>query len=474
MRAPGFFGLVLFSAFLLTACDNEGDTTTGFVTPPGGDPVPVVVNSPGQIAQQSADDYNANTNGLITGATLQSWIDDWSANRPTGISGRLIILQVSNGDAGAEYITPKSTSGVLTYSMDTGRLVMNRSNGVITTQSMVPDGSTIDSILADYGIDPLNDMVVCAMGTGGASHAMRMGRCWYMLRYWGVPKENLAVLNGGANSPLVLDPAYLGAEATCDENVAETDCLPRSGQVSVRNLPQDNTALQATMEDVLDVVTGEKQAFVWDARNEAQYVGESFQNGGSKQGHPLGTYQLDYTNLLLIEDGSFRFKNKSHLSRYMNGETVDGAQFVYYDSGATIPLGIGNAYQAGDTIITYCETTFRAMITGFASVAILGQPTRFYDGAMVEWNSLSHIQDLNGQFILPADSPWRTDTNDRSVYVYGESAAISPRIIDDPYAAHADAIILADKAYKRGTSSGGGDGGGGGGGSGLPANPCGG
>ncbi len=472
-RSGSVIGSLLLAGLLLSGCGGE-DTTTGYVDVPGGDAIPVVVNTPAQIAQVSADDYNDNVNGLITGATLQSWIDDWQANRPAGITGRLIILQVSNGPGGSEYITPNPAGGVLTYSIPSSRLVMSRSNGVTTTRSMVPDGAAMDSFFADYGIDPTQDMMVCAMGTGGNGQAMSLGRCWYMLRYWGVEREHLAQLNGGASSAVVMNPAYLSSTVSCDENTMladppAADCLPHSGYISVSNLPQDNTALQATLEDVIDVVDGRASAFVWDARNSAQYLGTGFQNNGSRAGHPLGANLLEYSNLLISADGSYRYKDKASLAAYLDGQTVDGVEFGAYDSGAVIPLGAGNAYQPGQTIITYCETTFRAMITGTAAGMILGKPVRFYDGAMVEWNAMSNIQDSNGQFILPADSPWRTDTLARSVFTYS-TGTIDPRQIDDPYAAHANAIILADKEYKRGGSAAsGGDSG-----SSLPANPCGG
>ena len=135
-------------------------------------------------------------------------------------------------------------------------------------------------------------------------------------------------------------------------------------------------------------------------------------------------------------------------------------------------VGAGMAYQPGDTIYTYCETTFRAMITGVAAGVILGKPIRFYDGAMVEWHSLSNATAVNGLPILPADSPWRTDLASRSYFVYADSSAnIATRTIVNPYATSADAIIVADKAYKRGGASGTG---GTGSSAPLPPNPCGG
>jgi len=484
-----FFSALLLTVatLLVSGCGGGEDTTTGYATIPGGDPVAIKVNSAAEITQVSDADYNNNVNGLITGATLQRWIDDWTNNRPAGITGRLIILQINNGStAGKEYITPKPSQGVLTYRIisDTSadsRLVMSRSNGVTTTRAMVLDGASMDKFLYAYGINPRQDMIVFVMGTGGNFANMQMGRGWYLFRYWGVEAKHLALLNGGASSTAVMNQSYLGATVTCDESV-DTTCLPNSGWVSVKNLVEDNTILQATLEDVMNVVEGRAAAFIWDARSANEYaatpgavggtyLGIDFRNGGAKQGHPAGAFNLSYNYLLISSDSSYRYKDKATLQAYLDGQTVDGAEFLRYDAGSLVPLGTGNAYQSGQTIITYCETTYRAMITGIASAVVLGLPVRFYDGATVEWNTLANVQDKNSQFILPADSPWRTDTQARSLFAYNTLADIAPRQIDDPYALHANAIILADKAYKRGETT---TGGGGGGGVPLPPNPCGG
>jgi len=110
------------------------------------------------------------------------------------------------------------------------------------------------------------------------------------------------------------------------------------------------------------------------------------------------------------------------------------------------------------------------MITGVVSGVILGYPTRFYDGAMYEWHSLANIVADNGLSILPIDSPWRTDLISRSYFRPADSAAlITTRVVIDPHAISADAIVRADRAYKRGSGSGSGNGGGA-----LPPppNPC--
>jgi 3-mercaptopyruvate sulfurtransferase SseA len=497
----GWAGMtVLAMALSLQGCGGDEDTSLTASQ--------IVVNTPATIAQVSADDYENNVNGLITAATLKRWKDDWPTERAKlGLTGKLIILQVTAGPAGAEYIKPDGVN-VFTYCQDAilcsvqaGIWTQTRNNGVIESVSMVPDGAQMDGILKKYNIDPRNDMIVATMGTGSNPNAMAQGRIWYALRYWGVDKKNLAILNGG-------NQWINGNGMTAEDFQATPTTPPNNGTLSVKSLLVDNTQLQATLDDMLKVLpagdTNVKNdgVFIWDARSLSQYsAGEmveygedtdsdttgsqacaeldgycaplnpnnymwTFQNGGSRQGHPFGTLQLQYTRMLDSTKG-YSYRPKSELAHLLSGGTdAQGLGFVDASYGL---VGQGNAYQEGDTIYAYCETTFRAMITGITSAVILGKPTRFYDGAMVEWNSMSHMIDKNGNYILPADSHWRSDVKSffRPATDYTK---VNTRTITDPYAASANAVVNADKAYKTGESVSSGGGGGGG----APANPCGG
>ncbi len=458
----------------------------------------MVVNSPAALAQASADNYDDNVNGLVSGATLKRWMGDWAKQRPAGVTGKLVILQVTAGPAGAEYIAPNGST-VFTYLSPTSEWIQTRSNGVIETQSMVPDGAAIDAVLKKYNIDPTRDMIVVAMGTGSNPNAMGQGRIWYALRYWGVDKTHLALLNGGHQ--------WLNGNALAATDFQATaSAAPNSGTFTVKDLLVDNTQLQATVQDLLailpngDVNVKDDGAFIWDARSMSQYSagmvverGEdtdsnttgnqscanayctpvdvnnykwTFQNNGSRQGHPWGTLQLQYTHMLDSTKG-YAYRPKAVLAAYLTGAPdASGIGFVDSSNGT---VGANNAYQEGDTIYVYCETTFRAMITGVASAVILGKPTRFYDGAMVEWNSLSYIADLNGNAILPMNSPWRTDL--KSYFRAAMNKAdVATRTITDPYARSTESIVNADKTYKTGES----DVSNGSNNDGVPANPCGG
>jgi thiosulfate/3-mercaptopyruvate sulfurtransferase len=488
-------GASLSVVALIAGCGGGSDTTngTGRVNA-----VSIALNSAADMTSVSADDYNANVSGLITGATLKRWKDDWLNQRPPGITGKLVILEVTAGETGYAYFKSVGTTtanNVFVYLAASAEWVMTRSNGVISTPSLVLDGPSIDAELKKYNIDPLHDMIVVAQGTASTSNVMSQGRAWLALHYWGIPASHLAVLNGGNKWQ------FDSGAMTAADFSATAATPPDNGTYSVKDVPFDNTALIATVGDMLAIVPSTDRSmkgsgsFIWDARTITQYsAGQmregndgssagcgtaaycaaaptydfmgSFQNSGSRQGHPYGALDLNFSNLLDATQG-YSYKPKAALAAYLNGEAdASGYGMV---NGAYQLVGAGNAYQPGDTIYVYCETTFRAMITGMASAVILGHPTRFYDGAMIEWNSLSNLPDATGNKILPADSPWRTDLH--SFFRAASSPTqVAQRQIVNPYAPNANALIAADKAYKLPNASSTSAGSGGA----APANPCGG
>ncbi|MCG5501978.1 sulfurtransferase [Ectothiorhodospira lacustris] len=502
---PGVFLILICItlAISLSACGDERskesiDDSTGFR-----------INSPADIAQKSAEEYDDNHSGLITGRTLKSWIDNWEENRPDGITGKLIIIQATRGPSGFEFIKPDNQN-VFTY-LETGWREP-RTNGVSEIAGIVLSGPSIDALIRRYGIDVNNDMIVCAQGTGGNA-AMNQGRCWYTFRYWGVDHRNLAVLNGGNNH---LNGDWTAGDFTNQDFSAAIANQPSpiiNRQISnVKDLRVDNTALQATLEDIIDVLptrdinNTSNGVFLWDGRSLDQYsAGEaseaggplanryaSFQNQATRQGHPRGSVNLNWTNL--IDTSTGLYKPKAALRAYLNGEVDEnGRGFV---DGTYQYLGIGNAYQDGDTVYIWCETAARAAVTQIVTAVILGLPTRLYDASTIEWNSLTgDAYDRDGVLILPSDSPWRTDVLSEPYFPNlpaniaprnawsdpQNPAAVAPPRIVDPYAPRSNAVILEDQAYKAlddgediGNGNDTGNSGGSGGGVVLPPNPCGG
>lgn len=381
-----------------------------------------------KLKSTSDDDYSKNTYGLITHETLADWIDDWKNKKP--VKGKLVILQQGVGVDGAKYIKPDNEN-VFTY-VENGWLT-TRSDGVVRSTSFVPDGATMDSLLAKYAIDPENDMIVCAQGAGGAGTYMNQGRCWYTLTYWGVEQENIAVLNG--------NNAYLKKESSIKLSNVAPSPLPEKPKLikSVAEL-SNGTAIHATLEDVIKVADGEdKDALLWDARSLGQYSAgkynwkdgeiiegdysiDSFQNNAARQSHPNHAVNLEFTNLIDVETGLYHDKATIKAIIEDNNAELTSNKQSFVDSTYQ-PLQSG--LDTSKTIIHYCETSMRAAITIVATGVILGIDSRLFDGAMLEWNSLTAgTQDKYGKQILPADSPWNTENRSQPEQVYGSDESI--------------------------------------------------
>lgn len=483
--SPGLFLVWLLAIVTLTGCGSEDDGEAAATQS-------IKFNNATDLVQESAADYDDNRYGLITGETLEHWLDDWSGNRPAGIEGDLIILQVADGyREDIKYVTPNESQGIYVYSVPSSRWVMTRSNGVTETVSMVLDGPRMDGLLSFYAINPAQDMIVFVSGTGGNFQNMLMGRGWYLFRYWGTEARHLAILNGSIAHEL---------PASRLSDTASTP--PGTGTATVKDLPTDNTALQVTLGEMINAAkTQDPDIFIWDSRSPAEYNGELRKTRGATgtscgdvdgdgvadadydgsgtidasdkqcysafEGHPRGAVNLNFTELLIKDDGTEDF----------DGDGNPDASYRYKSKSDLQDLVASIGYDDAQTIYTYCRTTYRAMITGVVTAVILGYPVRFYDGAMIEWLQLANWPNTTGNNNLPETSPWRTDLV--SVANYNESAVVEPPTIIDPYAPTSDLVIQEDKAYKAGPGSAapvvsdGGNSGGGGTPS-LPSNPCGG
>lgn len=481
LRHARLTGLVLSASVLLIACGSESTVREA------AGAVAVKTNTPAEIAQQSADDYNANLNGLITGRTLKRWISNWERERPAGITGNLIILQASEGLGSFRFIRPNNID-VLTF-VEAGWLE-TRSNGVTEVAASGLSGAALDRLVANYGVDVGQDLIVCAQGNATLESYFNQALCWYALRYWGVPANRLAVLNGSNPN--------LGSEWTAND-FAQADFVPalpgqpspvneirRRDVVSVKTLRVNNTALQASLQDLIAVLPASDTnqrgdgVFLWDARTLEEYSSgeatqaglpsvvpladrfQSIRNGGSRQSHPRGAVQLDWQALLDTSTGLF--KPKAELAATLNGR-VDAQGFGFVGSNYQY-LGEGNAYQRGDVVYVWSETSARAAVAQIVTAVILGLPTRLYEAGTIEWNSLTGgAVDRDGTPLLPATSPWRTDTLSGAVLAnrpelvaprnawsdpanpkVSAATLTQPRILA-PAASGTDARVRSDRAF---------------------------
>jgi len=380
------------------------------------------LQSPEDIAQTSKDNYGANQSGLITANTLQNWI---SSGPPTG--GDLVVLEVADGatynddgsyDSDGVFFSD-ANSGVRTYVVSHMDVRETRNNGMMDSVAMVPSESGINDFMKKYNIDPTSDMVVVAMGEGGGFANMQMGRVWYALRYWGAPADHLAMLNGGAkyheNQGTFTDgnEVEVGSNpsgvVTGHHNASIADGSVGSAPTPAAQLPEANMQLMVSYGGLLKMVAkGEGVPsggmFIWDARSAEEYYGLTNQGRGyAFEGHVRGAKNLPYAELLVADEG-YRYLEKDALQAKLDG------------------MG----YEDGQTVITYCVTTYRAMITGIASGVVLGNPTRFYDGAWMQWGKMANHMNKQGTYNLASDSPWRADIAEATRWInYDPDAADS-------------------------------------------------
>lgn len=464
-------GLLGVTTLVLAGCNGSEDSDSDSSSSSESEAVTYPAASAASLATTSAADYNDNEYGLITGSTLMSWIDDWATNKPSGISGELIIIQVSEGsltdavDASCldsdsdgtgvcKYFMP--ASGVRSYYLDSSTWVETRSNGVTETVSVVPTGEKMDALLSAYDIDPRSDMIVFAMGQGGGFQNMLMGRAYYMFRYWGVESSHLAMLNGGATHADVIPAGsrgtYLGE--------ANSGAAPTGGTVSVTDLNTDNTVLQATLGDMMAVARGEvSDAFVWDARSPGEWAGDANSTRAVNKDCPDGTGTGNcYTAMNGTVHGAVNLNfisllNTSDQTEDLNGDAAtDGkdASYRYLDKATLSTMVSDLGYQSGQTVYTYCRTTYRAMVTGTATGVILGYPTRYYDGAMIEWLQMANYQNKTGGTNLPSTSPWQTEALTDNL-TFNASSDVDEPVIIDAYAASSNAVVDEDRDYKLST-----------------------
>lgn len=471
--------------------DASNDTEDGSVTPVDATveddrtvPLDALrVNSPRSLVTESDDDYDANESGIISGATLDRWIGSWVDNRPSGITGKLVILQ-QDSRAGTTAFIGHDDNEVFTYGFAEHAYAdaQKRNNGLLDTFATIPDGARTDEILNQFNIDLTKDLVVFAFADKDAvpGAAVDSGakatkvwyntRSWWWLRYWGADASHLAILDGAAKDVLA-----------SNNLVSSPSPVPsRPGKFTVQSLRDDNTSLKVDVGELIELVrAGGSDLVLVDPRRKAEYFGEEFASPANPvnaerpltEGRIKGARFLPWQATLAgvtvtgdpdyavagldaaVSANSLRFKPKAELLQLYYAD-----ELVNYDAAPT-----------GAITVHYCGHGRRATTWAFVSLGVLGMPARLYDGSWVEWGNLAGGEPLDAgpERPLPEVSPWRTDTTELAehgspsaptpgVYYNPSSGVVSEVELTasasgldiDPRATTTRLIADADKAYK--------------------------
>lgn len=500
MNILKLISLFVLSAFLSNCVTKKDDSNKSVLALLLISLNSIKVNTVSELINRSADDYSQNKKGVITGSTLATWVRNWPANKPSGITGKLIILQTDSanriaGDSNLPFIKEDPANGVYVYLLDdyqtpgvtNFRFNQARNSGIFKESVRYQaNGAFVDEWLKTFGINPTTDLVVFAVGTGGVTLAsgssstagttqgtafaakttgagpvQDISRGVYWLRYWGVDIKNLAILNGNIRSNF--------ASGNSDLLSSSRSSIPNSnGNFSVKSIRIDNTALTLGLEDVYEIAKSNlsttsvfgitSSQFLIDARPTTQFDGSlttiagptantyyittswGFSGAPSASASPAqkfvafeggikGAVTFPWADLLTESSTGFQYKTVAELEQ------------IFTSKG----------FKKGQTVISQCRTNFEAQVNGFAALNILGYPTAYYDGSLVEWTSLlsSHPGSVN---TVSSTFKWRTDTDSvsRILWYNGSSSDVSrvQTSTVDTTATTTKAFITEDKAYK--------------------------
>lgn len=461
------------AAAMISGCSSGSDSGAG-----------VAVQSTEDYATRSEISYGENRYGLVGGEYAARLITDWSNSKPAG-KRNLFVMQFNNvyGFEGthteqiSETETAEVGNGYLKSDPSAGVYVFDRTSGCTSTGDSRGDGVSsvpkpvfsieqMDAAFAMYGIDPNQDMMLLVLGAPSPSkpgeYMAGVARMWYTLTYWGFPQESIMLLNGQASS--VLNPEVNSAVAALgitrnDLFTSLPSALPSDPQwQSVSTVRQDGTILQATMEDMMQVIdANDPNDLIIDARSSAEYEGtkqakteyslcgenHDEQCYTAFDGHMRGAKNLYFTDVLNIDDETSDINNDGAVD-------YKDATFSFRPIEQIDSIFEAAGYRAGNQVYVYCRTGTKASLLTFTSAAVLGYKTRMYDGSWIQWGKMANMEDTFGHELLPFDSRWRTDLYSENVVYNSVPSSISPLNADELNldADHTDKIILEDKASK--------------------------
>jgi len=429
----------------------------------------VAVQQAADYATVSDANYSVNTHGLVSAETVAAWVTDWANTKPEGM-GKLFVMQMGaipdSVAAGKPYIKANGTD-VFVYDRSSGCTTPSnsRTDGISNVPKPVFTGEEMDMAFHMYGIDARKDMFLLLLAQEDASdYIAGAARMWYTLTYWGVPQENIAFLNGQAS--YVLNPnnadSPINGQYTADQLFAAAQSPENNTTyMSIKDIRTDGTVLQATMGDMMDVVESGRQGandfVILDARSEAEYLGTKAAKtedkicgalGGEQcysafDGHIEGAQWLFFTEALHTDDNTTDINGDGLINGF-------DASYTFRDMAEIEALFAARGYRDGKTVYTYCRTGTKASLLTFTSAAVMGYPTRMYDGSWIQWGKMTDRYDVNGDQMLPSTSAWRTDD-------YTEALNYDAKVEDywtNPInGLHLDgtdtnAMIEEDKAYK--------------------------
>jgi 3-mercaptopyruvate sulfurtransferase SseA len=328
------------------------------------------------------DDSSKQVSSLLSPQQLKGWIDNGYRDE-RGL--KVVILDTSFGPAARTDYNAGHVPGAYYVDYAT-ELKETRSDGPIMVDLMVPDGPQMDSSIQKYGID--KDTVVVFTG----HHIMWATRAYWTYRYWGFPQDHLFVLNGKATTD---KSVWKAAGYALETNEPP---LPKPAAFSVGNWPGNMDMVRASLQEFMGVASGNvPNTVILDTRSDTEWNAE-------------------LVGIMYNVACAYHIKN-SVWKEWV--EELVGANYTEKATGSHTlkPIAqILSEYKAlglteDKTVYSLCSSGVRATVPFFIYDGILGWKGKMkvYDGSTREIGQLVNVQNKNGTYNLPKNSPWRWD-----------------------------------------------------------------
>jgi len=366
-----------------------------------------------------ANDYEKFQSGIISANTLTHYIDDWTNNRPAGVTGRLIIIQAGATSDGK--FLKSNGEDVLTYEIPAGGSCdpsYMRHDGVSNIPGALLAGPLMDGMINAFHLDPEKDYVLFAIGQGSTSMRDVIRSAWSM-NYWGWSHDRLAILDGSVDYDFSINSGlsnYLAESATPPPSTPST--------YTIKTLKTDRTDRHIYIDEMMRIAGLDDKTgyFIADARGSDEYNGVSKSktadsNCGENhdqqcyspyQGHIRDAVDFPYTDLLVMDDQESDVNGDGEINEA-------DASFKFKSPLELEKLYASKGYNKGDKIITYCRTGRKATLIAWTSEMILDYDVAMYDGSWIQWGEMANREDVNGSIILPEGNRWITDDPKYSV-----------------------------------------------------------
>jgi 3-mercaptopyruvate sulfurtransferase SseA len=436
-----------------------------------------IKNQTKEVTKLNTQDFSDNPH-VIDAKTMVNWVNNWQKNRPCGVAGKLIVLQVGEAflSDSAHTFVKHDDKNVFTFNKAGGCSntdpMFDRTDGVSVIPKAVLSGEMMDAAFMMYDIDPVNDMILIVAGgdkkaKGMAENAAATARFAWSMKYWGL--KHYAVLDGNIQYMLNSQTNPSIKESIDDLFVAEASKPPMSGTHSIKEIKTLNQDVMATLTEMMDVVKNcPANSFILDSRSaneynannsvkksktEAKTCGENHdeQCFTAIEGHIKGAKHIEYTNFIVRDDATVDTNKDGKV------DALD-ASYQYKNVDDMLNILKENGFDPKtQTLYTYCRTGTRAALPAFIGTDILHVNTKLFDGSWIEWGRLAGkvgTVDVNGDKLLNEDSPFRTDIAELTEKLtYNPSNLVAPRVREgspleaDQYACDANKIKRDDKNY---------------------------